>query len=197
MTSIVITINEYPTPSDTDKVATGGVTHEVDFPRDIDFSTEWVNRADDVGGAAMLELSPPRIAAVVVRGCFGLYHLVRKHDGRQTSVPLYLLQFARDYEVPIIPAAEQLYFKFFCEHGEQPNEVPRDLYELGCVECEDANTCSAYAQRLHDLIEAIAGSGAALHPLLPVAFPDGETRLLVQIMLVEYQRWAAIRGRSN
>lgn len=197
MTSIVININEYPTPSVSDKVATDGVADEVDFSEDIDFRNEWADQAHDVGGATMLELSPPRIAAIVVRGCFGLYHLVREHEGRHTSVPIYLLQFARDYEVPIIPAAEQLYFTFFCEHGEQPDEVPRDLYELGCVECEDPNTCSVYAQRLHDLVEAIAGSGAALHPLLPVAFPDGETRLLVQIMLVEYHRWAAIRGEST
>lgn len=197
MTSIVININEYPTPPATGEVPTDGVAREVDFPQDVNCSVEWAGQADDVSGAAMLELSLPRVAAIVVRGCFGLYHLVREHEGRQTSVPLYLLQFARDYEVPIIPAAEQLYSTFFCEHGEQPDEVPRDLYELGCVECEDTKTCSAYAQRLHDLVEAIAGSGAALHPLLPVAFPVGETRLLVQIMLVEYRRWAEIRGKSN
>jgi hypothetical protein len=139
----------------------------------------------------------PSIAAIVIRGCFGLYHLVREHDRRNASVPPYLLQFARDYEIPIIPAAEQLYFAFFCENGEQPDDVPRELHELGCVECEDADRCSVYAQQLHELIEAFAKSGAASHPLLPVVFPDGEARLLVQIMLVEYHRWAVIPGKAN
>jgi hypothetical protein len=197
MTSIVININEYLSTSAAAEALSDSVDHAAEFPEGVDGSVEWPGQIGGIGGAAMLDLTPPDIAAIVVRGCFGLYHLVREHDGRRTSVPPYLLQFARDYEVPLIPAAEQLYFAFFCEHGEQPDEVPRELFELGCVECEEADRCSVYAQQLHELVEAFAKSGAALHPLLPVVFAGGEPRLLVQIMLVEYHRWAKIPGEPN
>lgn len=197
MVSIVININGHRKPHETEEVPDIDELQEEDDLEYFDFNTDWPDQAEDESVDAITELSPQRIAAIVVRGCFGLYHLVREHADQRTSVPSYLLQFARDYEDPIIPAAEQLYFSFFCENGERPDEIPRDLYELGCVECKDVDRCSAYAQRLHTVVEALAAFDGVSHPLLPTVFRDGETRLLMQVVLVEYHRWTASRGSPD
>ncbi|HEX7324043.1 MAG TPA: hypothetical protein VF292_01640 [Rhodanobacteraceae bacterium] len=197
MTHIVININDPLKLGDTHGAPDNRSAREEDVPEDIDYSMDWPEPLQEKSGAAMLELSPPRVAAIAVKGCFSLYHLVREHAGQPSTVPAYLLRFAHDYEEYLIPAAEQMYFPYFTEHGTQPDEIPRELYELGCVECERADKCTSHAQRLHDLIEAYSASGEASSTVLSIAFPDAEARLLIQVLLTEYAKSATARAPSS
>lgn len=155
-----------------------------------DNTAEWADPPADVVGAAMLGLTDARVAAIAVRGCFGLYHLVREHADQRTSVPPYLLEFARNYEEYIIPAAEEMYFAYFGANDKQPDGIPRGLYDVGCVDCMDVDKCVRYAHSLHQLLESHADPGPARPPLFPVKFPSAESQMLMQIMFVEYRRWA-------
>lgn len=220
MTRIIININEHIKAQSSDDAA-GGHTAEddalvddtidacndedgcaerstsEDSGADIDHNGEWAEPPDETVGPAMHGLSDARIAAIAVRGCFGLYHLVREHADQRTSVPPYLLKFARIYEEYIIPAAEAMYFAYFGANGKQPDEIPRGLYDVGCVDCMDVNKCARYACRLHQLLESFAGPGPARPPLFPVEFPATESGLLMQIMFVEYRRRNGADAKLN
>lgn len=168
-----------------------------DIHADDDHTAEWADPPEDVVGPAMLKLSDARIAGIAVRGCFGLYHLVREHVDQRTSVPPYLLEFARNYEEYIIPAAEAMYCAYFDDNDKQPDEIPQGLYTVGCVDCLDVDNCARYACRLHQLLESHAGPGPTRPPLFPTEFPATESQLLMQIMFVEYRRWTAIKAKLD
>lgn len=162
-----------------------------------DHSGEWADPPEDVVGPAMLKLSDARIAGIAIRGCFGLYHLVREHADQRTSIPPYLLEFARNYEEYIIPAAEAMYEAYFDANDERPDEIPRGLYDLGCVDCMDVDNCARYAYRLHQLLGSHTGPGPTRPPLFPIKFPATESQLLMQIMFVEYRRCVKANDRSD
>lgn len=188
----IVDINERKRNS---RNATTYEDHSVDddLP-DIDNSMFWLDSVYGESGAAMTELPPPRIAAIMVKGCFGLYHLVRQHRRRRTRVPEYLLHFARDCEEPIIPAAEVTYFKYYCEGGAKPDEIPDDLYLLGCVECEDAAKCSCHALRLHRLLEAFARASRTAQRDFIEVFPVEQSRPLMRAMFAEHRLWSTAKG---
>lgn len=174
-------------------------TEDVEAP-DIDNSMNgifWPDPPHEDMGELIANMFDPRIAAIMIKGCFGLYHLVREHRRRRTRVPGYLLQFARDCEEPIIPAAEVTYFRYYCEGGKQPEDIPDDLYLLGCVECEDPAKCTCHALRLHRLLEAFAGADRTAQRDFLEVFPAEESRPFMRAMFAEHRLRAAAKGKLS
>lgn len=169
---------------------------ELDLPPDINCNMSW----DDPPSAELDKdpeelLDGDRIPAIVVKGCFALYHLVREHKRRRTRVPKYLLAFARTYEEPLIPAAETVYEDFF-GGGCDPGEIPEHLMDVGLDTAYNVDVCVRHALRLHYLLEVCTRTdSAAPRDALSGIMPRGfALHLLLGLLLAEYQRWAATAG---
>ena len=165
-------------------------------PDDLpDITCDWA--WDDPASAQMdkanaQELDGDRIPAIMVKGCFALYHLVREHKQRHTRVPKYLLGFARIYEDPLIPTAETVYEDFF-DGGCAPGEIPEHLLDVGLATADDVAVCVRHAMRLHYTLEACANSDdEAPRDILKSILPRGfALHLLLGLMLASYRSQAA------
>lgn len=155
---------------------------------DIDNSWCWPDDPDE-SFDAFCPPGPERMAAIIVKGSFALYHLVREHRAKRTNVPAYLLAFARACEEPLIPAAESLYLAFF-DHGREPDEIPGDLLELGLSTADSVAACVPHALRLDHALQALATrTNAELHDMF-VAYPtDDGARLLADVLIAERRQW--------
>lgn len=161
-----------------------------DLP-DIDNDVFWLDPAAEEQVEVMTKLPAERIAAIVVKGCFALYHLVREHRRRRTSVPQYLLHLAREHENPLIPAAEALYIAYF-EGGRWPDDIPKGLLDIGLSTADHAAECTPHAWRLHRLLEAFGGASLAIQKEFFEMFPTDEgAMLLVQLMISKHWAWMA------
>ena len=170
-----------------------GVDRELDDLPDINYNMFWDDPPhEDIDHACARELDGGDIPAILVKGCFALYHLVREHRRRRTRVPKYLLEFARTYEEPLIPAAETVYEDFF-DSGCDPGEIPEHLLDLGLAAADDVAVCVRHAMRLHSLLEACAGADRkAPREILRLIMPRGfALPLLLGLMLAECRHWEA------
>ena len=162
-----------------------------DLP-DINYNVFWDDPpSEDIDHACARERDGGDIPAILVKGCFALYHLVREHRRRRTKVPKFLLAFARTYEEPLIPAAETVYEDFF-DSGCDPGEIPEHLLELGLATADDVAVCVRYVMRLHGLLEACTSAdGKAPRDIFKSIVPRSfALPLLLGLMLAEYRRWA-------
>ena len=191
MAKIVDIAGSTPQPRKPARVSDPPANESEDDLPDIDNEVFWLDPADEEPVKVMTKLPPERIAAIVVKGCFALYHLVREHRRRRTSVPEYLLRVAREHDIPLIPAAEALYVAYF-EGGHWPDDIPQGLLDIGSSTADSAAECIPHALRLHRLLEAFGSSRRTVQNEFFEMFPTDEgAMLLVQVMITRHRSWMA------
>jgi hypothetical protein len=163
---------------------------------DIDNGVLWLDPPTDEQIASVTALPLECIAAILVKGCFALYHLVREHRRRRTKVPEYLLRFARTYEEPLIPIAETMYLNYF-DYDLEKVEIPEHLLDLGLATADQVAACVLHAMRLHRLLEAFGKDGGTTQRAFFRAMRRGDETLylLLWAMLGEYRRGIESRKR--
>lgn len=159
----------------------------------------WKEPRADATPEELRALPDEEMAAILIKGLFAIYHLSRKHATLPRKVPDYLYDYAKQFEEPIVPAAETLYGHFFhgtpCHPGD---EIPDDLFELGMGTARNTDSCVRHGLRLHAFLAAFAGdvpqAERAAHRLFRATVHPGSARLLLPLFET-CRRWVIDRQR--
>lgn len=144
-------------------------------------------------------LTDEEMAAVLIKGMFAIYHLSREHAKLARKVPEYLVDYARQFEKPIVPTAETLYGRYFMDDLVHPGDViPDDLHELGMGTADNAGSCVHHARCLHGFLAAFVDDAPQAKRVLARLFRASTRRRSGRILLPLFEgclEWTLDRRR--
>lgn len=159
----------------------------------------WKEPRADATAEVLRALPDEEMAAVLIKGLFAIYHLSQKHAKLPRKVPDYLYDYALQFEVPIIPAAEKVYESSILGRLlRRKDDIPEDLLDLGLFGTETADQCVHHAVRMHACLAAFVDDAVqaehVVDRLLQTKAQRTSRRILLQLFKA-CRQWSLGRQR--